>query len=72
MPAQVSCVILGKSGNTGNFSVESKGIAQGNAFYKSRLPVCQVSLGQDKSSFIMTQFLLVPLACSGVFICKRS
>lgn len=63
MPAQLSHVILGEAGNTGNFSIESKGIVWGNAFYKSRLTVCQVSLGQDKSSFIMTQFLLVPLAC---------
>lgn len=59
MPGQLSHIILGKAGNIGNFSVGSKGIAWGNAFYKSRLTLCQVSLGQDKSSCIMTQFLLI-------------
>lgn len=64
MPAQLSRVILGKAGNTGNFPGGSQGIARGNVLYKSRLTVCQLSLGQDKSSFIVTQFRLVPLACS--------
>jgi len=64
MLAQLSRVILGKAGKAGNFSVESKGLTRENAFDESFLAVCQVSLGLEKSSFVVTQFLLVPLACS--------
>lgn len=60
MLAQVLHVILGKAGNTGYFSIESEG---GNAFYKSYFALCHVSLDQGKSSFLVTQFLLLPLAC---------
>lgn len=67
--AQVLHVILGKADNPGCFSIESEG---GNAFSKSSFALCHVSLGQGKSSFLVALFLLLPLACSSLFVCRRS